>query len=287
MSTSSTISNSGRSLRITVIVLGILVCGMLFFADKTNLHNKNENTISTTSVSTGPVENVSSNIPPLAKDEKFDAWTSKLEEVNGAEKTVLLDSIVQLLTTRNRFEYAADYADQLAQTESSLTNRIQAGILSQKASQLEYVRSDSVLFRKYSQKAITYLSAAVEESPEAEDAKVYLGLSYVQSGLAENSMKGIMTLRNVLEQNPDNIEAGYYMGIFSLQTNQLEKAKERFEKILEVAPDYMPARLQLAQTMIRMEQPDKAKIILEELIRNREADDEIRLAARELINTLP
>lgn len=287
MSASPSIFTGGRSLRIIVVALGLLVCLMLFFADKSNLHNQTESALGTTSVALPQTNAASSSIPPLAKDEKYDQWVEKLPQAEGQEKLALLDSIVQLLASRNRFEYAADYADQLAQTESSLKNRIQAGVLSQKASQLEYVQSDSLLFRQYSAKTIAYLSKVVEENPNDEEALMYLGLGYIQSGLPENSMKGIMTLRSVVEKNPDHIEAGYYLGVFSLQTNQLDKARERFEKVLENAPDYGPAKLQLAVTFIRMEQPSLAKPLLEELIRSKEVDDDIRLSARELINTLP
>ncbi|MDX2249768.1 MAG: tetratricopeptide repeat protein [Bacteroidia bacterium] len=287
MSASSSISHRGRSLRITVVAVGLLVCLMLFFADKSNLHNQKDSALGTTSVPSSAQTTASGKIPPLAKDEKFDLWVAELEKAGATEKVTLLDSIVQLLVKRNRFEYAADYADQLAQQESSLKNRLQAGVLSQKASQLEYIQSDSLLFRQYSRQTISYLSAVVEENPDQEEALLYLGLGYIQSGLPENSMKGIMTLRSVVEKNPNHIEAGYYLGLFSLQTNQLEKAKERFETVLKNAPDYSPAKLQLAVTHIQMGQPALAKTLLEELLRGKEADDEIKLTARELINTLP
>lgn len=285
MSTNTTsVGNGGNFLRIAVLVLGVAVCLLLFFADKTNLNNQTNSALARSEVA---AVNRSSSLPPLAPDPQFDGWVSALEGTEGQTRVSLLDSITGLLMARGRYAYAADYAAQLAETEATVSNRLQAGKLSQMATQLEFVAQDSALFRKYSNQSIGFLSEVVQEEPENEEALLYLGLAFTQSGLAQNSMQGILTLRKVLDLNPDHVEAGYYLGMFSLQTGQNEKAVERLEKVLENAPDYNPAKFQLAVAYSRMNKAGDARLLLEDIIRGKDADTDLKLSARELLNSLP
>jgi tetratricopeptide (TPR) repeat protein len=64
------------------------------------------------------------------------------------------------------------------------------------------------------------------------DLKVEEAVRIVQSG--ENPMQGVMMLRAVLAENPEHLEATYSLGMLSMQSNQYEKAIERFKRVLEL-----------------------------------------------------
>lgn len=49
-------------------------------------------------------------------------------------------------------------------------------------------------------------------------------------------MKGISMLLELAEKHPDNWRIHLNLGMFSLQSNQLEKAKSRFERVLDLQP---------------------------------------------------
>ncbi len=66
------------------------------------------------------------------------------------------------------------------------------------------------------------------------DEKVEEAVKVVQTG--ENPMQGVMMLREVLEEDPDHLEATYSLGMLSMQSNQHEKAIERFKRVLEIDP---------------------------------------------------
>lgn len=66
------------------------------------------------------------------------------------------------------------------------------------------------------------------------DLKVKEAVQIVQSG--ENPMQGIALLREVLVEDPNHMEATYTLGMLSMQSNQFEKAVERFKRVLELDP---------------------------------------------------
>ncbi len=272
---------SGRIMRILVLTLGAAIFLLLLFADKTNLTNAPEAVIGT-----GARASASSKLPPLAPDKKLDGWISSLDQKAGEEKLSILDSIVVTLQARNRFDYASDYADQLVALDRSLERKARAGILSQKATDLEYVSGDSSLLRRYSARAIQYLEEVTTAQPANTEALLSLGLAYVASRQQENSMKGILTIRKVLEIDPGNTEAGFQLGLFAMQTKQFDRAEERFGQVLKSDPGNEAAMLQLALAQLQLGKQEDARKLLDGLIREAK-DNEIRIAARQVMQSLP
>ena len=275
--------NRGNWLRLGIIGMGTVVFLLLFFADKTNLNNPEQARKVAAGVQT--TTGNTSTLPPLAPDAEFDSWASKLSEVSEEEKGLLLDSMISSLIERNRFGHAANYLEQRLESDRSLEIQRLAGIVNQQATELSYVSRDSILFRTFTERAISYLSAVLEAQPEDEQSLLYLGLALVQSGQPQNSMRGILSIRKVLEINPDNLEAGLRLGIFSLQTGQLDKAEQRFQHILQLEPENQLARLQLAVTRIRQERLPEAQQLLERVVQEA-SDNELKLEARELLISL-
>ena len=279
-------SSSGKIQRIIVLVFGVIMCLLLFFADKTNLTNRSESVVGSNSVSvTNESTGVTNSIPPLASDPKVDQWIKNLGNVSGSEKLTLLDSIILNLETRKRFVYASQYASDALAEDPSEERKKQVGRLSYLATQMDFVQQDSALFQRLSEQSIQALEDVVKVNAQDEEALLYLGLAYTRSRKVENSMNGIMTLRKLLEINPDNIEGSYQMGLFSMQTGQFERAIARFEKVLSLDPNNYPAQLQLALAYAESDQSEKAKPLLESLVKSKATPDEKR-AARELLNNL-
>ena len=50
----------------------------------------------------------------------------------------------------------------------------------------------------------------------------------------EQPMKGILMLKGLLEKNPDNIDVIWELGKLSMQSQQYDKAVERFEKFVSL-----------------------------------------------------
>ena len=76
-------------------------------------------------------------------------------------------------------------------------------------------------------------------------------------------MKGIMLLREVVSKDSTHINAQLNLGLFAVQSGQYDKAIERFERILQMKPEFTEAYLYLGQTYASMGKKDKAIEALE------------------------
>ena len=68
----------------------------------------------------------------------------------------------------------------------------------------------------------------------------------------ENPMEGILELRTLAEETPPNLDAVMWLGRFSVQSGQLDKARERFDQVIDAQPDRVEAYWERA--MLDMEE---------------------------------
>ena len=57
----------------------------------------------------------------------------------------------------------------------------------------------------------------------------------------ENPMEGILELRALADDSPPNLDAVMWLGRFSVQSGQLDKARERFDQVIDAQPDRVEA----------------------------------------------
>lgn len=99
---------------------------------------------------------------------------------------------------------------------------------------------------------------SLKVNPGNDSVQVELGEVYVYGGLAM-PMEGITMIRTVAEKDPNNLYAQISLGNASLASGQLDKAIERFSKVVQLKPDHLEAVLLLADTYER--KGDKAEAI--------------------------
>ena len=266
-------------LRVIIVGAGAVLFLLLFFADKTNLDGKESLAVQETIPS--PETSVA-NLPPFPEDQPLKGQVERLPNVEGDRKLALLDSIVAELRSLDLYPFAADFAAQKLQLQSSLPNRLETGGLARRAMELDYVQSDSVLARRYRDLVIFALEPVVQEDPENEQALLDLGLAYIRS---QAPMQGILSVRKVLEINPKNVEAAFRLGEFSLQTGQIDKAIQRFETVLSVENDHYPAMYGLAVALAQANRSGEAKSYLEQVI-DKTPEDDLRKLASDLLNQI-
>ena len=68
----------------------------------------------------------------------------------------------------------------------------------------------------------------------------------------ENPMEGILALRALADETPPNLDAVMWLGRFSVQSGQLDKARERFDQVIDAQPDRVEAYWERA--MLDMEE---------------------------------
>jgi tetratricopeptide (TPR) repeat protein len=89
------------------------------------------------------------------------------------------------------------------------------------------------------------------------------GLALCYIDYDEQVMKGIGLLKHTLSQDSNNIEAIQYLGYLSIKSNQLEKAIERFKKLVTLQPSNSEHYNNLSQVYMRMGDKHKANLYLE------------------------
>ena len=276
--------NRESKLRWAVLGLGALVFLLVFFADKTNLSNRPS--LVTAEVGEGNNgQGFAEGLPPLAPEPKMDQWLNSLAQAKDQEKIRILDSIILNLQSRQRFAYAAEYAEALLVEDRSLSIQVLAGELNLKASQLGYISQDSALFKKYSQRGIRYLNDAVNQDPENHDARIMLARGYVQSGDVSNVMLGVQQLRRVLESAPDKVEASFELGLLSIQSGQFERAVERFQRVLEIETANEEARYQLAFCLAQLGRNNESASLLQKVL-DQSDDEALKQQAQQLLNAV-
>lgn len=78
--------------------------------------------------------------------------------------------------------------------------------------------------------------------PSELDAEVDLAIRNITEGKEKGDMsmvmnEGIFRLRGVLQKDSNNTKALYHMGLLSIESGQLEKAANRFEKLILLQPE--------------------------------------------------
>jgi len=169
-------------------------------------------------------------------------------ELENADSDSLRSALLQQLSGK-WYEYkqphiAGFYAEQVADLENNTTAWAIAG--TSYAATFKGPYEEKV--KKYSfNKAITAFENAISLDPSDLSAKVNLALCYVERPPEENPMKGILLLLDYDKQFPDNPMVLFHLGRLAIQTGQYEKAIQRLEKIIQVAPNTTKAYCLLAK----------------------------------------
>jgi len=126
--------------------------------------------------------------------------------------------------------------------------------------------SDSAAKAMMVQKAIDCYKAVITINPGNLDAKTDLGVCYAEG--TPNPMQGIMMLREVVQEKPSHENAQFNLGILSVKSGQLDKAVDRFNKVLEINPAREDAGFLLARCYADLGQKQRAVELLNKLIKN-------------------
>lgn len=97
---------------------------------------------------------------------------------------------------------------------------------------------------KVAQKCKTLFKEILSITPTNMEVKARLG--YITTLTSEAPMEGVGILNQVLEVEPDNRTALFNLGLLGIRSRQFEKARARFEKILNKDSEDQVARFYLA-----------------------------------------
>jgi tetratricopeptide (TPR) repeat protein len=87
-------------------------------------------------------------------------------------------------------------------------------------------------------------SRGLKLKPNDVDAKIMLASCFVEG--TQNPMDGITMLREVEKTDSNNVKLQLSFAFFSVKSGQLDRAIERFKKVLRIDSTYIEAYLHLA-----------------------------------------
>lgn len=176
---------------------------------------------------------------------------------------VYLDSLGKLWDRFQTPQISSYYYEEIAVAQPSEQNWINAAYRYFDAFK---TTSDSAKRVFFVNKAIDCYKKVIVINPDNYDAKTDLGVCYAEG--SSSPMQGIMLLREVVQQNPKHLMAQYNLGVLSVKSGQLDKAVERFKKVLEIEPAFDDARFLLGKTYMQMGNKIEAKKEFEFLQKN-------------------
>ena len=212
----------------------------------------------------------------LLRSAKASLDTNALQQLEFIEKasaqannqdTALLDSIGRIWDRNGIPAASAIWFERKAQIVKSETSYLDAAFRYFDSFRMA---NDSSVQSLLVGKAITNYKKVLEINPNNLNAKTDLGACYADG--TSDPMKGIMLLRDVVAADPNHEMAQYNLGMLSVKSGQLDKAIERFQKVLEINPERSEMNFYLGQ--VHLQKGDTAAAIqsYETFIKNAKYD---------------
>lgn len=119
-------------------------------------------------------------------------------------------------------------------------------------------KTEDIQKRQYTwSHAIDAFENARSLDPESIEHKVNLALCYVENAPKDMPMKGILMLLDLNKKHPNNIGILLSLGRLGIKTNQLDKARKRLEKVLDLDPENNEANCLLLSIFEKMGNTEK------------------------------
>jgi tetratricopeptide (TPR) repeat protein len=100
---------------------------------------------------------------------------------------------------------------------------------------------------------------AVRKGDHPDDALAELGMIYQINGFSAEAEKIWLALRS---RQPTEARWSYYLADLAQSSGNLEIWEARLQETVQLAPDYAPAELKLAELMIKQGRPEEARVHL-------------------------
>ncbi|HEU4719541.1 MAG TPA: tetratricopeptide repeat protein [Bacteroidia bacterium] len=184
-------------------------------------------------------------------------------ERDFSKRGQMYDSLITLLGRNKEYLVAAWYAEQKAvKNNGSGSDWEQAGERYRTSASFE--QNDAVLPSVYAA-AMRCFSKALELEPSNVDAKIGLGICYVEG--TSDPMTGIGMLLDVERADSTNVNVQLALADFAVRSQQYDKAIARYSKALRLKPEYYGLHLNLAELYQQMGDTASAISHLEEYVK--------------------
>lgn len=188
-------------------------------------------------------------------------------------------ALAEMFYKSSVFDSSAFYYEQISFHSPSLENWIRSGDTYLQAYSLAL---NPVKVEEMAEKTRASYSQALKFDPNNLHAKTNTALTFVNS---QSPMRAISILREVLDQQPKYVPAILSLGKLSMQSQQYDKAVDRFKEVLKIDIDNVDAKIGLAYSYIELGKAEDAKALLNELL-TLDIDPIVKDEVRKTLNNL-
>lgn len=172
---------------------------------------------------------------------------------NKNQKIQFADSLSAFFDTHNQWDSAGHYAEFIAHEKGNSSNFWkQAGDFYYQGFLFAIALDKSKIL---AEKARTCYQKALTIAPTDLDSKAKMAMTYT---VTDTPMTGIGILKEILVENPKHELTLFNLGLLSMQSNQYEKAIEKFEQLKKVNPNHIEGLFYLANSYLTLNNEDKA-----------------------------
>ncbi|WP_242929442.1 tetratricopeptide repeat protein [Pontibacter vulgaris] len=171
---------------------------------------------------------------------------------DGQAKSRLAGELAAAYATASKFDSAGYYYEIAAKARPGEKSYKKAGDQYYQAFTFAATQERA---KELGVKAREMYEQVLKNNPTDLDSKTNIAMTYIAS---ENPMQGIMLLREVIAADPNNEKALFNLGILSMQSNQYDKAEERFRKLVAVNPEHIEGTFYLAVSLAETGKKEEA-----------------------------
>ncbi len=267
-----------RGKQITLIASALIIVSILFYLGyKSSTIKKEGNEVAISEFNfQSYFEKSKSKLNTVTKGRIELLEKNKSDQANLASLTRIWDSLNYPLIS-------AHYAQELAEAQPNVENWNIAGSKFYNAASVSQDSAMQIMAAKNAQKIF---EKVLSIDPENLDAKNALGILYIQ--INNDVMKGVGILKEVVAKDSNNLQAIFTLGMLSIQSGQLDKAEQRFKKLISLQPFNAEYYYYLAEVYGKTGQKEKAIKTYETcktLLKDNESKKEIESLINQLKNT--
>ena len=252
-----------KRLQIVIVVIAVLSVAGLYSLPRVVVDNDKEKESPGGLNTVKPFEeglvNHSAEIPAEAVP-RIDKWKAGLYlGGNMVDNEPALDSLMLVFQSINRYDSAAYYAGQYADSYPGEKNWRKAGNAYFEAFTFAVDEAKSQLMTSG---ARLYYNQILESGVKDLGIKNNMAMMLISGDVP---MQGIMMLREIIEEDPENLNALFNLGILAIRTQQFERALERFETLVGYHPDHIEGNMYLGMCLYETGNLTKAKAQFEKI----------------------
>lgn len=231
-----------RKTQIGLILTTLVLFVLLFIAPKTRSDNQTDS--KPVSVPKNTIETIEPFLIEAIKSltaENKNIYESLVKTATQSNIDTAFVPVVQFWDKQKHPDIASFFVEKIAQKVQSSEGYLKAGDRYYYA--IRFVNNNSEIQALY-QSSIRCYSKSLEKDSKNTDAKIQLAACYVEDG--KDPMKGISLLKEIEKTDSSNVKLQLTFAFFSVKSGQLDKAINRFNKVLAIDPLFIEAYLHLA-----------------------------------------